>query len=309
RWARFLEEAGHEVIVEETWDGAEAELMISLHARRSHPSISAFATQHPDLPLVVVLTGTDLYRDLPADENARESLELATRLVVLQEAGLDELEDRHRKKARMIYQSAEPPEPSEPSGPAAPDERFFDVLVAGSLRGVKDPFRAALAARILPPDSRIRVLHAGKADDGRFEREALAHMNASPRYHWLGELPHSEVRRLISRSRLLVQSSLMEGGANAICEALAAGTPVIASGIPGNIGMLGENYPGYYPVGDTEALAAVLEKAEHEAGFYKSLRAACEARQHLVLPGRERGALEALVAKIAAESRNRAGDI
>ena len=298
RWAHFLEEAGHEVTVEESWTGEEAELMISLHARRSHLSISAFADAHPDLPLVVVLTGTDLYRDVRTDANARESLDLATRLIVLQEAALDELETRHREKTHIIYQSAEP------SCPLQPDERFFDVCVVGNLRKVKDPFRMALASRLLPKESRIRISHAGKAQDRRFKEEARSHMAASPRYRWLGELPHAEVRHLISRSRLLVQSSLMEGGANSVCEALAAGTPMIASDIPGNIGMLGEGYPGYYPVGNTEALALLLEKTEHDEGFYRSLKAAGEARRHLVSPERERGALKKLVMEITSGRKN-----
>jgi putative glycosyltransferase (TIGR04348 family) len=303
RWVRFLVDSGHEVMVEETWSGDDADLMIALHARRSHPSISAFAKAHPDLPLVVVLTGTDLYRDIHTDENAQESLELATCLVVLQEAGLDELEYRHRQKASVIYQSAEPTEP------AQPDERFFDVCIVGNLRGVKDPFRAALAARLLPSESRIRIRHAGKAPDKGFEEEALSHMDATPRYRWLGELPHEEVRSLLSRSRLLVQSSVMEGGANSVCEALAAGTPVIASNIPGNVGMLGKDYPGYYPVGDTEKLAALLEKAERDEGFYRALQEACGARRRLVLPDNERGALNGLVTEITTDSRNRAAGI
>ncbi|MGB3633793.1 MAG: selenoneine biosynthesis selenosugar synthase SenB [Rubrobacteraceae bacterium] len=303
RWARFLEEAGHDVAVEETWSGEEADLMVALHARRSYPSIAAYAEAHPDLPLVVALTGTDLYRDLPTDENARESLDLATRLIVLQEASLDKMEERHREKTRVIYQSAEP------TAPQSPDENFFDVCVIGNLREVKDPFRAALAARLLPAQSRIRILHAGKAQDERFEGEARAHMDTSPRYRWLGELPHSGVRYLLSRSRLLVQSSVMEGGANSVCEALAAGVPVIGSDIPGNVGMLGRDYPGYYPVRDTEALALLLEKVGRDEGFYRSLQEACESRRHRVSPGRERGELAALVTEITAESKNRAADI
>lgn len=292
RWAHFLRESGHEVTVEENWSGNDADLMIALHARRSYPSIKSYSETCPDRPLVVTLTGTDLYRDLRTDENAQESLELASCLVVLQEAALEELEEHHRQKTSVIYQSAEPIEP------AQPDERFFDVCVVGNLREVKDPFRAAFAARLLPPGSQIRVSHAGKARNERFEKEALDHMSNSSRYRWLGELSHSETRSLLSRSRLLVQSSVMEGGANSVCEALAAGVPVIASHIPGNVGMLGKDYPGYYPVGDEKALASLLEKAERDEGFYRSLKVACEARRYLVSPDLERGALAALVTEI-----------
>ena len=303
RWARLLGELGHEVTVEETWSGESTDLMVALHARRSHPSISAFADAHPKLPVVVVLTGTDLYRDLHTDEDAQESLELATRLVVLQEAGVKELAETHQRKTRVIYQSAEPSEP------LPPDERFFGVCLVGNLREEKDPFRTALAVRLLPSESRILVSHAGRAQDERFEEEARAHMDVSPRYRWLGELAHEKIRSLLSRSRLLVQSSVIEGGANSVCEALAAGTPVIASDIPGNVGILGEDYPGYYPVGDAEALASLLEKAERDEDFYRSLKAACEARRQRVSPEREREALDALVTEITAERKNRAADI
>ena len=142
----------------------------------------------------------------------------------------------------------------------------------GYLRAEKDPFRTALAARLLPDASRVRVTHVGKARGEEFAEQARTHTEDNPRYRWLGELPRWRVRRLLSRARLLVQSSIMEGGANAVSEALAAGVPVIASDVPGNVGVLGQDYPGYYPVGDEEALARLLERAEAEAGFCALLK-------------------------------------
>lgn len=235
RWARFLRQLGHEVLVEEAWGGERSDLMIALHTRRSHPSIKRYATAQPSHPLIAVLTGTDLYRDIRFDEDAQDSLGLATLVVVLQEAGLAELEPRHQAKARVVYQSAEPIRPQ----PKA--QSFFDVCVVGNLRAEKDPFRSALAARLLPSTSRIRITHAGKAHNEEFAGRAGALASAEPRYRWLGEVPRWRVRRLLSRAQLLVQSSVMEGGANAVAEALAAGVPVIASRIAGNVGMLGEN--------------------------------------------------------------------
>ena len=296
RWARFLRQLGHAVLVEEVWSGEISGLMVALHTRRSHPSIKRYATVHPGHPLVVVLTGTDLYRDIRFDEDAQDSLRLATRVVVLQEAGLAELEPRHREKARVIYQSAEPIRPQ----PRA--KTFFDVCVVGNLRAEKDPFRCALAARLLPPASRVRITHAGKAQDEEFAERARELASAEPRYRWLGEVPRWRVRRLLSRARLLVQSSVMEGGANAVAEALAAGVPVIASRIAGNVGMLGEDYPGYYPLGDEKALALLVERTETDAAFYESLQARCAARRPLTLPERERGALGGLVEEVAGGS-------
>ena len=289
RWARFLRQMDHEVLVEEVWGGEPSDVMIALHTRRSHSSIKRYATAHPGHPLVAVLTGTDLYRDIRFDEDAQGSLELATRVVVLQEAGLAELEPRHRAKARVIYQSAEPIRPQ----PQA--QTFFGVCVVGNLRAEKDPFRCALAARLLPPASRIRITHAGKAHSEEFAGRARALAAVEPRYRWLDEVPRWRVRRLLSRARLLVQSSVMEGGANAVTEALAAGVPVIASRIAGNVGMLGEDYPGYYPVGDEKALALLLEQTETNAAFHELLKARCAARRPLTLPEREREALGDLI--------------
>lgn len=293
RWAVFLRDLGHEVCVEESWTGGPADAMLALHARRSHDSVARFATEHPLKPLIVALTGTDLYRDIHHDKEAQNSLDLATHLVVLQEAGLAELPPHHREKTRIVYQSAEPVERSTPS------KVEFEVVVIGHLRAEKDPFRTALASQLLPPTSRVRVIQAGGARDPALVAEAESLMRANPRYEWVGEVSREKVRDLLSRARLLVQSSFMEGGANAISEALAAELPVVASNIPGNVGMLGADYPGYYPAGDEQALARMLEKAEGDAGFYAKLEAGCEARRYLALAEHERGSLETLISDLA----------
>jgi putative glycosyltransferase (TIGR04348 family) len=293
RWSRFLRQLGHGVVVEETWGEGRSDLMIALHARRSHSSIGRYVAAHPGHPLVVALTGTDLYRDIRFHASALDSLELATRLVVLQEAGLTELSPQHRAKVRIIYQSAEPIHPRPPA------KTYFDVCVIGHLRAEKDPFRVVRATRLLSDASRVRVTHVGKARSEEFAEQAQAHTENNPRYRWLGELPRWQVRRLLSRTRLLVQSSIMEGGANAVSEALAAGVPVIASDVPGNVGVLGEAYPGYYPVGDEEALARLLQRAEADAGYYALLEKSCADRRHLTMPERERDALRGLLEEVS----------
>lgn len=281
RWTAFLREAGHRVDVSTAWDGKPADAMIALHARRSAPAIHAFAVKHPDKPLIVVLTGTDLYRDIRHDTDAQTSLKLAHRLVVLQEKGVEELAPELAAKTRVIYQSA----PDIPRQPQTQDH--FEVLVIGHLREEKDPFRSALAAALLPERSRIRITHLGRALSAEMEAKAGELQSRIPRWLWQGEVSHEEVADRLSRAHLMIISSLMEGGANVICEALAASVPVIASDIPGNIGMLGQDYPGYYPVGDEHHLVQVLSRAESAENFYNELVCLCRERRTLMTPESE----------------------
>ena len=307
RWAAFLRQLGHRVNVQVEWGGGRADLMLALHARRSHSSIKRFAERHPELPLIVVLTGTDLYRDIRDDRSAQESLQLATRLVVLQEMGFNELAPALRAKTQVIYQSTRPAKSAQPS------KRHFEVCVIGNLREEKDPFRCALAAALLPENSEIHVSHMGRALADDMARQAQALMAENPRYRWLGELPHGQVRNRLARCRLMVISSIMEGGANVVSEALAAGVPVVASDISGNIGMLGADYAGYYPCGDERALADLLHHAETSPEFYDLLKAQCARRKHLVEPEQELAGLEHLIASAISSSpggpnlRTRAG--
>ena len=283
---------GHRVTVEQKWSGARSDVMIALHARRSHASIAAYSRAFPGNPLVVVLTGTDVYRDIHESAEARRSLALATRLVVLQDMAAVELPSRLRPKIRIVYQSARA------VAAPAPLSSCFEAVVSGHLRSEKDPFRAAAALSHLPASSRIRVTHIGRALDRHMQRQALAWMAREPRYRWRGELPHARALRVLARSRVMVISSRMEGGANVVSEALTAGVPVIASRVSGNVGMLGRDYPGYYRFGDERALAKLLWRAETDRDFYSSLKRACRARSRLVTPERERTALAALVSEL-----------
>ena len=302
RWARILRKLGHRVDVKQEYDGRRYDLLIALHARKSHDAVKQFHQQHPELPIIVALTGTDLYRDLRTSPSAGASLEPATRIVALQPKALDELEPGVRDKTVVIYQSVE----SRPhAGRAAhsslsrESRRRFDVCVIGHLRPVKDPFRTAMAARLLPASSRIRILQIGSAMTKAMARWARAETKRNPRYFWLGEQPRWRVRRILARSQLTVVSSRMEGGANVLSESLVASVPVLGSRIPGNVGVLREDYPGYFTVGDTRGLARLLSRAENDAAFYAYLRTRCRKLARLFDPAREEEAWANLLDEIA----------
>jgi len=295
RCARILQELGHRVVMEQTYDGKGCDLMIALHALRSHESIRLFKEMHPDLPLVVALTGTDLYRDIRINPDAQRSLELATRLIVLQPMGIIELPKRLRAKTRVIYQSAA--RVRRRSTPAK--DGCFNVCVISHLRPEKDPLRTAMAARELPDSSRLRVLHIGRPLSKEMDRRLRAEIARNPRFRWLGELPHWKTRRILADSQLLSVTSRMEGSSNALCEAIASSVPVVASKIPGLVGTLGKKYPGYFPVGETRELARLLQRIESNPKFYRRLKAHCARLSPLVDPKREITAWKKLLNELA----------
>jgi putative glycosyltransferase (TIGR04348 family) len=288
RWAAMLRAAGHRVSVRLSWQGEPCDALIALHARRSHDSIARYSKARPRAPLIVALTGTDLYRDLPRSAEARRSLELADRVIVLQSAALDSLGKKIRRKAAIVYQS------SATSLRHAPPRGRFRIAVIGHLRGEKDPFRAVRALSALA-GKKIELVHIGGALDPALGAEAKRWMKREPRYRWLGSLPHARALGWLARSHLLVHSSVMEGGANVIVEAARIGTPVLASRVSGNVGMLGPRYPGYYPLRDHAALARQIERAATDSGFYKQLFLELQKRRSLFAPAEERRALLGVV--------------
>lgn len=282
RWRRIFRELGHRVAIELPDSLGKGDLLVALHARHSAQAILDFSQRCPQKPIVLALTGTDLYRDIQRSAAARRSLKLADRLVLLQPAGQQELPERLHDKIRVIYQSA-----TFTGTRPTPLEAVFEVCVVGHLRPVKDPFRCAYAARQLPQSSRLRVIHIGAALTADMEQRAQREMVRNKRYHWLGELPRWQTRRRLARSRLLVLTSQMEGGANVITEAITSDVPVLASRISGSIGLLGRDYPGYFEPGDTRGLAQLLERVETSQTYYRQLRRHCRQRKRLFQPARE----------------------
>ena len=298
RWAGILKRLGHRVRIAEAYEGEPYELLITLHARRSYPSARRFHHAYPDRPLVVALTGTDLYHDLPRSRSAQKSLELATRIVALQPLARRELKPHLREKLRIIYQSVSPTV-KKPGARRSRGLRLnFEVCVIAHLRPIKDPFRAALAARRLPPSSRLRILHLGAALSETMSRRAGREMRINPRYRWLGDRPRRHVEQILSQSALCVLSSKLEGGANVLGEALLAGVPLLSSRIPGSVGILGEDYAGYFRVGNTEELAQLFIRTETDPTFLAKLRAQCAKLTPLFSPARERDSWRRLLEEL-----------
>ncbi len=267
RWVSMFRMLGYKVSIMHTFENENVDLMIALNAYRSRDSISKFRSKFPDKPLVVALTGTDLYRFLDSNqEETMRSISAANRLVVLNNLSQNVLPEDQRQKAYLIYESAE----NLPKG-RLPVQQYFDICVIGHLRPEKDPLLTAYSVRNLPASSKIRIRHYGKAHTNEWAEKARTEMSQNPRYTWFGEVPHWRIRQALSKCNLLVLSSKVEGGPNVLSEAIVAGVPVVTTNIDGCLGVLGRDYPGYFPVGDTQALLSLLNKAENDSEFLFTL--------------------------------------
>ncbi|MES1976975.1 MAG: selenoneine biosynthesis selenosugar synthase SenB [Pseudomonadota bacterium] len=305
RWAKFL--SGHcDTALMQQWPPPRAasstrrepQLMLALHARRSAKSIHAWARAWPEKPLIVVLTGTDLYRDIHTDANAQRSLALATHLVVLQDAGLAAMPQAWRSKTHVIYQSAPR------LVPAVKPARSFCALMVGHLRQEKDPLTFMKAAAHDFPRG-VKFVQIGDALETSLASAAQATAQQTPHYRWLGGLTRSATRQYIKRAHVLVNCSEMEGGAQVILEAIQAGTPVLASRISGNIGMLGDDYAGYFETGNHAQLATLIRCCIAEPDFLALLQDQCRQRAPLFEPARERSLVLNLVQSALEPSRHK----
>lgn len=291
RWAHWLRQA-YRVRVTEHWDAGDEALMIALHARRSASSVAAWAAASPRRPLLLVLTGTDLYRDLAIDAAAQASVHRADRLVVLNEFGARQLPEPLRGRTRVILQSCAARRPLDKTG------RHLRALMVGHLREEKDPRTYLQAAQLLAHRDDIFLDHIGASLDPALGEAAANTAALCPRYRWLGGRPHAEVRRRIQAAHVLVHPSRLEGGAHVVIEAVRSGTPVLASAIEGNLGLLGADYPAVFPPGDAPALAGWLERLRDDADMLRALRRRLAALAPRFAPEAEAAALLGLVAEM-----------
>ncbi len=294
RWAHMLSKA-HRTRIIRAWQPEADDLcqsdnvMIALHARRSAASIAAWVSQRSSHSLIVALTGTDLYRDIEIDRQAQQSLDAAGKLIVLQELGALRLPAQHRAKTRIIFQS------TTSRKTLTKTNKHLNAVMVGHLRDEKMPQTLFEAARLLADEPQIRITHIGAGLDDRLAQDAIHTEAICSGYTWARGQTHSQTRSRIQRAHVLVHTSKMEGGAHVIMEAVCSGTPVLASQIDGNVGMLGANYDGYFSVGDAQGLSKLLRLCRSEPAFLDHLKHQCALRAPLFAPASEQAALLKIV--------------
>lgn len=294
QWAMILSERGHSVTVGGELPDFPPPLLIALHAAKSHEAALEYKRLRPDGKLIVGLTGTDIYPE--PNEFGIEIMRAADAMIALQSKAPEQIPGELRNKVEVIVQSAAQVVPTAKKNPD-----HFQVCVVGHLRDVKDPMLTAKASRLLPPDSRTLVVHAGGILEDRYIALVEKELTENPRYRRVGEVTAEEIATLEATSHLMVLSSFSEGGGRVVGEAIVHGTPVLSTRIVGIEGLLGEDYPGFFPVGDAEVLAEVLYRCETDPDFYAVLRRAAADRAPIFAPEREARLLSELVDSLFSE--------
>jgi putative glycosyltransferase (TIGR04348 family) len=274
------------------WDGKPFDAMLALHARRSANSIAHWAAKFPERLVVLALTGTDLYRDIAVDAVAQQSLKLAHRLIVLQDMGPKSLPAEFQSKCQVIFQSTPRRQP------VSKTKQKLRALMVGHLRSEKSPETYFAAAKALAYRSDVVLDHIGAPLDADLGEQARRLASEVPIYRYLAEQTHAQTRARIARAHVLVHPSRMEGGAHVVMEAVMSGTPVLASHIDGNVGMLGADYDGYFPCGDAQALVNLLLRCKNEPLFLDHLNKQCALRSPLFEPRAEQAALLKIVSQV-----------
>ena len=299
RWAQCLRTLGCNVVAWPRPEPVPLDALIALHAHKSHDQVLHYRRSGGRAPLIVACTGTDLYRGDGLTDRSLATLGHAAAIVVLQPNALEELPPQLRGKAKVIYQSVRVLR----QRPTPPPDRF-EVCVIANLRAVKDPLLPARATQLLRAESRLHITLYGDTLDPILGRACRSEAERNPRFHWAGPKPHDETLAGLAGSHLLVSPSRVEGGSNVVSEALAHDVPVLATAIRGTLGLLGEDHPGTFPVGDWRGLASRLEHLERHSEALEELREAGAKRAWITSPTLERASWAELLDVVLAKRQD-----
>jgi len=308
RIAHRINSIGLRTVTAQEFTGQDAGALIALHARRSLPTVDAFREKYPGRPVITVITGSDLYQDLPrGDTEVLRGMEIADRLVLYQDASAQDVPEQFRDKLSVIWKSVDL-DPHDSN--ASPPVDHFACAILAHLRPIKDPFLPVEALSGLPETTRIKINHFGEAIDEDLAAEAKEWMRKEPRYSWHGHISREDVPETICTSHLTINSGLAEGGSNSVCESIVFGVPVLASDTPANVGFLGAEYSGYFPTRDRERFRELLvECSDESTGLLRKLSGQVADRAHLFLPETESAGWATLLQKVGVYGNNQSSRI
>ena len=282
RMVNLLRDSGLAAALHERGDAPlKAKCLIALNGRKGAEEIFKFLQRQPDNPVIALLTGTDVNHpemEQP-DSITRKALELSTAIVSLHDGFAHRIPKHLLEKTEVIYPSVMLPDPLDHS-PSKPPK----VIIAGNFRAEKNPSLMMKAVREMK-ESPLHFHAYGQGGD--YQRDLERTAAECPHFYFHGVKEHDVLLGEMQAAHVLLNTSTQEGGANAICEAIALGLPVVASRIAGNMGMLGENYAGFFPVEEVTKLIEILGRAAKNHDFYQLLKEQIATRAPLFSHQRE----------------------
>ena len=187
-----------------------------------------------------------------------------------------------------------------PSRDEARRELSFDgptFAFAGRLT-VQKSLETALEAIARVPDASLVI--AGEGDRLDALRERAVQLGLNGRVRFLGPQPRERVLELFRAADAALLSSAWENFPHTVVEALAAGTPVIATDVGGVREAVEDGRNGLLvPPGDAAALAAALQRYLEDDQLRERLRSAAPASVERFSPDTVFGELEQVLQRVA----------
>jgi glycosyltransferase involved in cell wall biosynthesis len=175
------------------------------------------------------------------------------------------------------------------------------LAFAGRLTAQKS---LGLALRAISQVDGVDLLIAGEGDERAPLEDAAAKLALSERVRFLGPLARDRVIDLFRAADAAILSSSWENFPHAVVEALAVGTPVIATRAGGVAEVVHDEVNGLIvPADDAEALGAAVRRFAGDAELRERLRAAAVPSVAEYAPARVFGRLEATLLEVAGPSR------
>ena len=286
-----LQMAGHQATAMHTDTPPAADAQISLHVLKTAAASAYFAT-HQSGRLFIRLTGTDINGGFVKSPNlSQQTIGLADKLVVTHPACLPQIPDRWRNKTVVIYPSVTMPELAAISIPTSP---LFTCI--GHLRPVKAPHLMHDAIQNIP-QANLVAASIGNAYDVTDGQQARLNARQDTRYHWHADCDRATALAWMQASLATINSSISEGGANTVMEAIQLRIPVLATDILGNRGFLGDDYDGYFETGRADQLAGLMRRCLEESDFVEHLKSQLDGQRPLFSVERESEQLSKLVSE------------
>ena len=284
-----LQQAGHQATAMHTDTPPAADAQISLHVLKT-AAASAYFAKNNSGRLFICLTGTDMNGGFEQNPKLSEqTIGLAEKLIVAHPACLPQIPNRWQSKTVVIYPSVTLPELDAIETPALP---LFTCI--GHLRPIKAPHLMHSAIQKIPQADLIAA-SLGNAYDVTDGQQALLNARQDGRYRWHAGFDRKTALEWMNASLATINSSLSEGGANTVMEAIQLRVPVLATDIPGNRGFLGDDYEGYFETGRSDQLAELMSRCLEQTDFVERLKSQLDQRRPLFSIERESEQLSKLI--------------